>query len=46
MNLQDKFKEIMTLQFVKIRLYPFHSCLCAMIRNYTKQQQVNSGHTL
>ena len=43
MNLQDKFKEIMTLQFVKIR---FYSCLCAMQDNYTKQQEVNSGHTL
>ena len=45
MNLQDKFKEIMTLQFVKISLLTIlFMFMCH--DNYTKQQQVNSGHTL
>ena len=44
MNLQDKFKEIVTLQFAKIA-FNDHSCLCTMQDNYTKQE-VNSGHTL
>ena len=45
MNLQDKFKKIVTLQFVKLA-FNDHSCFYAMQDNYIKQQEVNSGHTL
>ena len=40
MNLQDKFKEIMTLQPLTI------SFMLMCHDNYTKQQEVNSGHIL
>ena len=43
MNLQDKFKEIMTLQFA---FKDFIHAYVPVQDNYIKQQEVNSGHTL